>query len=63
MTLLTLNMDMSTLQKKGCQSMTQSKANSVDPDETAIYEAYHLDKDCFQSFLFWSAGLNGLVLS
>ena len=32
-------------------------ANSVDPDETACYEASHLDLHCLQRYLYWSARL------
>ena len=36
-------------------------ANSVDPDGTARHEPSHLDLHCLHRYLFWSAGLRGLV--
>ena len=36
-------------------------ANSVDPDETAYYEPSHLELHCLHIYLFWSAGLKGLI--
>ena len=35
-------------------------ANSVDPDDTALYEPFHLDINCLPSYLIWPAGLKGL---
>ena len=35
-------------------------ANSVDPDETALYEPSHLDLLCLHRYLVWSSGLTGL---
>ena len=43
--------------------MIQTKANSEDPDEIVHFVPYHLDLDCLHRYLFWFAGLNGLVLS
>ena len=37
-------------------------ANSIDPDETAHYEPFHLDVHCLHRYLFWSTGLKGLSL-
>ena len=36
-------------------------ANSVDPDEMAHYELSQLDLHCLHRYLFWSAGLKGLM--
>ena len=36
-------------------------ANSVDSDEMAHYEPSRLDLHCLQKYLFWSAGLKGLI--
>ena len=38
-------------------------ANSVDPDETAHNEPFHLEQHCLHKFLFCSAGLKGLYIS
>ena len=35
-------------------------ANSVNPDEMAIYESSHLDIYCLQKYRFWSKGLKSL---
>ena len=35
--------------------------NSVDPDEKALYELYHLDLHCLQMYMFWSVGLKELL--
>ena len=37
-------------------------ANSVDPDETAHNELSHLDLHCFQSCLYWSVGIEGIII-
>ena len=37
-------------------------ANCVDPDEMAHNEPSHLDLHCLHKYLFWSAGLKGLML-
>ena len=36
-------------------------SNSLDPDETAHYEVSCLDLHCLHYYLFWSAGLKGLL--
>ena len=35
--------------------------NSVDPDEMARYEPSHLDLYCLLRYLYWPAGLKGLL--
>ena len=35
-------------------------ANSVDPDETVLYESSHQDLHCLHRYPVWSAGLNML---
>ena len=48
--------------KQGFQSKIDSRmANSVDPDEIALYELSHLDLHCLQRRLYWSAGMKGLM--
>ena len=34
-------------------------ANSVDPDETAHNELFHLNLHCLLRYLYWPVGLNG----
>ena len=36
-------------------------ASSVEPDETARYKQFHLEPHCLQRYLFWTAGLKGLI--
>ena len=38
-------------------------ANSVDPNDTDHYEQSRLDLHCLQRYLYWSAGVTGLMLS
>ena len=38
-------------------------ANSVDPDEMAHYEPFHLDLHCSIRYLYKSAGLKGLIIT
>ena len=38
-------------------------AQSVDPDEMAHDELYHLDLHCLHRYLFWSARMKGLIVS
>ena len=44
--------------QKGYQSKIKDRmAKRVDLDEMAHYKPSHLDVHCFQSYLFWLAGL------
>ena len=54
-TLPSLNLDMSTVAKKGFHSKIKKNrvANSVDPDEMACYELSHLDLHCLHLFITW----------
>ena len=45
------------------KSITDRMANSVDPDETARYEPYHLALHCLQRYLNWAVGTKGLILN
>ena len=38
-------------------------ADSVDPDEMARYELFHLGLHCLHRYLFWSARLKGLTFT
>ena len=37
----------------------KQNGNTVDPDEMACYEPYHLDLHCLYWYLFWFAVLKG----
>ena len=46
---------------KACfRDVSNRKANSVDPDETAHYEPSHLDLHCLKRFVYLSAGMREL---
>ena len=48
--------------KDGVQSkMNNRMAKSVDPDETARHEQSHRDRHCLEMYLFWFAGMNGII--
>ena len=55
-----LNLDTSVAANRDILKINNRMANSVDPDEMAHNEPSHLNLPCFQSYLFWSAGLKRL---
>ena len=60
-TLPSLNLDMYIDVNRGFSLISENKiANSVDPDETAHYEAFHLDLHCLHRSMFQSTGLKSL---
>ena len=55
-TLLLLNLDASIVANKDVSRKSKTIPNSVDPDETALYEPSHLDLHCLQKCPFISVG-------
>ena len=53
-----LNLDLSIDANRGFSlNKKKEKANSVDPDETACDEPFHLKPHCLLWYWFWSARL------
>ena len=52
--------DLSQKKKKKKKKKNETRmSNSVEPDEMAHDEPSHLDLDCLQRYMLWSAGLKG----
>ena len=61
-TVPSLNLDTFIVANRGfSQKINNRMANSVDPDETARYEPSHLGLQCLQKYLYWSAGMKGMI--
>ena len=59
-----LNLDRVIVTNKGFQSKINNRmAKSADPDEMARHEASHLDLHCLQRYMYWSAGIEGLIVT
>ena len=58
--LLSLDLDRSSVSNRCLSKVKNGIVNSVDPDDTVCYKQFHLDLHRFHRYWFWSAGLNEL---
>ena len=56
---LSLNLDTTPFEKRGCVKLNNRMANSVDPDKTVRYEPSQLDMQCLQSICIVLQGRKG----